>query len=286
MIVSLLALAYSCNNNTGSADAYGNFESQPVMVASQTPGQIVSLHLGEGDALRAGTTVGMIDTMQFHLKQKQLMASTGAVRARIASASAQVRAQEVQLANLQRDLRRSEKLFEDGAATEKQIDDLKGSEKLLKARIEASRSQENAIRAELQTIRAQISQVRDQLSKAAIINPVNGIVLRKYKMQGEIVGSGQVIYKVAAMDTLILRAYISGKQLAGVQTGQQVTVKFDVSDGLAELPGRITWIASEAEFTPKIIQTRDERVNLVYAIKIQVKNDGRLKIGMPGEVQF
>lgn len=279
-------LILGCNNEEDQPDAYGNFESEPVMVSAQSQGQLTVFDVNEGNAIAAGDIVGRTDTMQLHLKKQQLGAAADAVKARIASAGAQVTSQQVQMDNLERELNRVQKLFSDGAATEKQLDDLEGSVRLLEAQIQASVRQKNAIASELQSISAQINQVDDQISKALVTNPVDGVVLQKYKMQGEIVAPGQILYKIADLDWLILRAYISGNQLTEVKIGQEVNVNFDLPDGIGTLPGKVTWIASEAEFTPKIIQTREERVNLVYAMKVEVKNDGRLKIGMPGEVKF
>jgi len=279
-------LLLGCNNEDDQPDAYGNFESEPVMVSAQSQGELKVFDVEEGSALKSGEIVGLTDTMQLHLKKAQLGASVDAVKSRIVSAGAQVTVQKVQMENLQRELNRVQKLFSDGAATEKQLDDIEGSVRLLEAQIQASTRQKNAIASELQSISAQSDQVDDQISKALVTNPVTGVVLQKYKMEGEIVAPGQILYKIADLDRLILRAYISGNQLTEVKIGQEVNVNFDLQDGIGTLPGKVTWIASEAEFTPKIIQTREERVNLVYAMKVEVKNDGRLKIGMPGEVKF
>ncbi len=176
--------------------------------------------------------------------------------------------------------------MEGGAATSKQQDDISGQVALLEAQIAATESQKSSVYAERKTLEVQIRQVEDQLLKCAIKNPIDGILLTKYKEEGEIAAAGQPLYKMADMSELILRAYVSGSQLSSLTTGGSVSVRFDEAQGMEELSGVVSWISPRAEFTPKIIQTREERVNLVYAIKVMVPNDGRLKIGMPGEVVF
>jgi len=180
-------LLLGCNNEDDQPDAYGNFESEPVMVSAQSQGELKVFDVEEGSALKSGEIVGLTDTMQLHLKKAQLGASVDAVKSRIVSAGAQVTVQKVQMENLQRELNRVQKLFSDGAATEKQLDDIEGSVRLLEAQIQASTRQKNAIASELQSISAQSDQVDDQISKALVTNPVTGVVLQKYKMEGEIV---------------------------------------------------------------------------------------------------
>jgi len=276
----------ACNNDKNMSDAYGNFESIPVMVAGQGQGQLVSFTVEEGQQLESQETVGVIDTVQIHLQREQLRASMQVLDTRLQTVNAQIRSQEVQLENLQRELERVEKLRKDGAATEKQQDDLEGSIALVLAQIKAQETQKATITAEHKSQQVQADQLDEQIRRSIVTNPSPGVVLQKYKQEGEIVAPGQILYKIAPLESLILRAYISGSQLSQAKIGQEVTVRFDSSGGIEELPGTVTWIASEAEFTPRIIQTREERVNLVYAMKVEVKNDGRLKIGMPGEVKF
>ena len=191
-----------------------------------------------------------------------------------------------QLRNLQREKQRIDKLVEGGAATSKQQDDLEGQIELLKAQITATESQKASVYAERNTLHVQVQQVEDQIKRSSVRNPVDGIILTKYKEEGEIAAPGQALYKVANMDELILRAYISGNQLSEIVIGEIVKIRFDVPDGVDETTGKVSWVSERAEFTPKIIQTKEERVNLVYAIKVVVPNDGRLKIGMPGELIF
>lgn len=276
----------ACNSDDNRSDAYGNFESIPVMVAGQGQGQLLSFSVEEGQQLTRGAIVGVIDTAQLHLQREQLNTSVTALKTRLHTVNARIQSQKVQLANLRRELERVENLRKDGAATEKQQDELEGNIALIQSQINVYETQKETLAAERNSIRVQADQVDDKIRKSIITNPSEGVVIQKYKQEGEIVAPGQVLYKIAPMDPLILRAYISGRQLSQVKIGQMVTVKFDGKNGIEEIPGKITWIASEAEFTPKIIQTRDERVNLVYAMKVEVINDGYLKIGMPGEVKF
>jgi len=285
-IAAVTLVLTACNNDKNMSDAYGNFESIPVMVTGQGQGQLVSFTVEEGQQLESQETVGVIDTLLIHLQRELLQASMQVLDTRLQTVNAQIRSQEVQLENLQRELARVEKLRKDGAATEKQQDDLEGSTALVRAQIKAQETQKATITAEQKTQQVQAGQLDEQIRRSIVTNPSPGVVMQKYKQEGEIVAPGQVLYKIAPLDRLILRAYISGSQLSQAKTGQEVTVRFDGSGGIEELPGTVTWIASEAEFTPRIIQTREERVNLVYAMKVEVKNDGRLKIGMPGEVKF
>jgi HlyD family secretion protein len=205
---------------------------------------------------------------------------------RINTLNAQVGASKVQLENLEREKQRIHKLVEGGAATSKQQDDITGQVELLKAQMAATESQKASVHAERKTINIQIRQVEDQIRKCSVRNPADGVLLTKYREQGEIAAPGLPLYKMANLDELILRAYISGNQLSAVKTGGSVVVRFDAPEGIQEISGVVSWVSPQAEFTPKIIQTREERVNMVYAIKVLVPNDGRLKIGMPGEVVF
>ncbi len=285
-LAAVTLMVSACSNDKNMSDAYGNFESIPVMVAAQARGQLVSFTVEEGQQLKEQEAVGVIDTIQIHLQREQLRTSALVLNTRLQTLNAQIRSQEVQLENLQRELTRVEKLREDGAATEKQQDDLEGNIALVRAQIKAQETQKATISAERVSLQVQADQLDEQIRRSIVTNPSAGVVLQKYKQQGEVVAPGQILYKIAPLDRLILRAYISGSQLSEAKTGQEVTVRFDGSGGIEAVPGTVTWIASEAEFTPRIIQTREERVNLVYAMKVEVKNDGRLKIGMPGEVKF
>jgi HlyD family secretion protein len=286
VLAGLLFMLMGCKNNEEQADAYGNFEAIEVMVSAEAQGRIMEFNPREGETLRKDQVVVVVDSTQLNLKKRQLQSGVASLRSKINTLDAQVRASRVQLDNLEREKRRIDKLFEGGAATSKQQDDINGQIALLEAQIVAAESQKASVYAERKTLDVQIQQVEDQIWKCAVRNPMDGIMLTKYKEAGEITVPGQSLYKMANMDELFLRAYVSGEQLSKIRTGQTVKVRFDVPGGMEETGGEVSWISSQAEFTPKIIQTREERINLVYAIKVLVPNDGHLKIGMPGEVFF
>lgn len=287
LIVILLSfLVAACNRNGDKADAYGNFEAIEIIVSAENQGKLISFDAEEGDLIGEGQIVGIIDTIQLSLKIEQLEAGLKSIDARAATIRAQIESSKVQKSNIQREYDRISRLFNDGAATSKQKDDLEGQLQLIKSQIEAYETQIQSILSERQNLEVQIEQVREKIRRSYISNPLEGIMLQKYKHAGESILPGQVIYKIANMDHLILRAYISGNQLSDVKFGDKVLVRIDADEESQELEGSITWISSEAEFTPKIIQTREERVSLVYAMKVKVDNNGQLKIGMPGEVVF
>lgn len=286
LLSALLVTFLGCNSNEEQADAYGNFEAIEVMVSSETQGRIIEFGPREGELLQKGEVSVIIDTTQLILKRKQLQSGVASMKSKINTLDAQVLASNVQLENLNREKKRIDKLFDGGAATSKQKDDIKGQIALLEAQILATDSQKASIYAERNTLDVQIEQVQDQIWKCAVRNPLQGTLLTKYKEEGEITAPGQPLYKLANMEKLYLRAYVSGDQLSMIKTGQAVKVRFDSNAGMEEVSGEVSWISPQAEFTPKIIQTKEERVNLVYAVKVLVTNDGQLKIGMPGEVHF
>jgi HlyD family secretion protein len=276
----------SCSSDKDLVDAYGNFEAIEVMISAETSGLILEFPFQEGYRLIDGQHLASIDTIQLILQREQLQSGKASQGARIHTLDAQVKASMVQLKNMEREKKRIDKLVEGGAATSKQQDDIDGQIELLKAQILATESQKSLVYAERKTLDVQISQVEDRIRKSSLKSPGDGVILTKYKEKGELVSPGQPLCKIANMDELILRAYISGNQLSSVKTGASVTVQFDVAEGVQKTSGIVSWVSPRAEFTPKIIQTREERVNLVYAIKVLVPNDGKLKIGMPGEVIF
>jgi len=286
IIPGFLLLLLGCKSNINQADAYGNFEAIEVMVSAEAQGRIGTFLPREGDRLSKGEVGVVIDTIQLHLKRRQLQSARAALATTINTLDAQVHASQVQMENMEREKRRVDNLMEGGAATSKQQDDMAGQIELLKARMAATASQKASVYAERKTMDIQIRQVEDQIGRCYVRHPLDGILLTKYKEQGEVAAPGQPLYKMANMDELILRAYISGNQLSDVKVGGTVTVRFDVQEGMKETSGKVSWVSPQAEFTPKIIQTKEERINLVYAIKVVVSNDGRLKIGMPGEVSF
>jgi HlyD family secretion protein len=281
-----LMLLMACNSKNNS-DAYGNFEAIEVIISSQSNGQILNLIIEEGMKVAQGDTIGLIDTVDLHLKKAQLLSQENAILARLRNIDSQIRVQEQQKKNILVDKDRLEKLMKDGAATQKQMDDIAGSLDLLEQQIRASDVQKESIRAELGTLSAQVKQVEESISKCFLISPLTGTVLVKFAEAGEITAMGKPVCKVANLDELELKVYISGDQLPYLKLGQTVEVLIDKDKtDFATLSGIVSWISSKAEFTPKTIQTKKERVNLVYAAKVKVANDGTLKIGMPGEVNF
>lgn len=305
LISSLLMVLMNCQTADDSADAYGNFEAVETTVSAEATGALQKFTIEEGQPLSAGQTVGQIDTEQLQLRKAQLLASKQAVQSRTPNVTAQLSAYEEQIAvqqqqlkTLEREKVRSQNLIVAGAAPAKQLDDVQAQMDAINRQIALIRQQRAAQASALGTQRSgtsaeaaplaeQVKQLDDQIKKSAIVNPIGGTVTVKYAEPGEVVSYGKSLYKVAALDNITLRAYVGGDQLANVKTGQRVKVFVDAPDDkLKPYEGTITWISSKAEFTPKVIQTKDERVNLVYAMKVAVKNDGSLKIGMPGEVRF
>jgi len=286
LLIPLLAILWSCKQNDRS-DAYGNFEAVEVTLSSQANGQIIFLTVMEGDQVNAGDTLGLVDTVDLFLKKEQLVKNTGVLDARLKSIRSQIKVQEQQRKNLLVDKARLENLFKDGAATQKQMDDINGSLDLLEQQVEATKVQETTVFAEESSLKAQIQQVDETISRCWIISPVKGTILAKYAEPGEVTGFGKPVCKLADLSVLELKVYISGDQLPYLKIGDQVSVLIDKNTNeFTRLSGEVSWISSRAEFTPKTIQTKEERVNLVYAAKILVPNDGTLKIGMPGEINF
>ncbi len=277
----------ACSGDGDKADAYGNFEATEVMVSAMAQGEIFSLNIEEGQLLAQKEIIGLIDTTDLFLKEQQLVKSIAAVKTRFLTINAQMNVQLQQKKNRMVDKDRLEKLFREGAATQKQLDDINGAIDLLEAQIIATKSQKQQIQAEIETIDIQIEQVQEALSKCFVSNPVAGTVLIKYAEAGEVAAPGKPLYKIADLSLMKLKVYVSGDQMPHIKIGQEVEVQIDKTKREnSSLNGTISWISSTAEFTPKTIQTKDERVNLVYAVKVLVQNDGSIKIGMPGEINF
>ncbi len=287
VIILACLLTISCRNNDFQADAFGNFEADEVIVSAQSQGVITSLNLDEGSVLKKGQLVGTIDSSTAFIKRSQLMAQQAVISARLRNLETQLRVQEEQRTNLAREVDRIEKLLKDGAATPQQSDDIRGKLNVHDSQTEALLSQRNIIRAEGSVLNAQLDEVNNQLEKCRIVNPIDGTVLEKYVEEYELVSPGKALFKIADTGNMELKIYVSGSLLPSIVIGDSVGVLIDAPDeSLQTLPGKVSWISSQVEFTPKIIQTREERINMVYAVRIRVSNDGRLKIGMPGEVIF
>lgn len=285
-ILFLILATLSCKRNDTS-DAYGTFEAVEVTVSSEANGKIVALSVKEGEKINKGDTVGLIDTTDLVLKRLQVQQQKRAVETKLSTIESQISVQEQQKENLMVDKRRIDNMIREGAATQKQFDDITGNLNLIEKQINASKVQKLSVAEEMSTLDVQIEQVNESIRKCYITNPLSGTVLIRYAEQGEITTFGKPIYKIADLSEIELKVYISGSQLPYLSLGQEVEVQIDKSASENRiLSGIVTWISDQAEFTPKTIQTKDERVNLVYAAKVTVVNDGSIKIGMPGEINF
>jgi len=285
-IIGLL-LIVSCSDRNEKADAYGNFEAKEILVAAETQGKLIQLDMEEGDQLKEGEIVGWIDTSTFAVKRQQLIAQKKAKATKLDNIESQVAVQKEKIETYKTEKARVEKLLKQEAATDKQYDDITGRLRIAKKQLQSVRTQKQSVYRELDVVDAQIKELNENMEKCRIENPEEGTVLEKYHEEGEFAMPGRTIYKLADLSKMDLRVYVSGAQLPDIEIGQEVDVYIDKNkEENQQLKGKITWISSKAEFTPKIIQTKEERVDLVYAVKIRLKNDGRLKIGMPGEVRF
>ncbi len=286
---SSTVLLVSCNGKKSNFDASGVFEATEVIVSSESSGKIHDFSVQEGQEIKAGEMVGFIDTVQLHLRKMQLIANVKAVKSKRPDINTQIAAITEQISAASVEKNRIESLLKANAATRKQLDDINAQIAVLNKQLEAQKSTlsitNKGINEESSVLEIQIAQVEDLLQKCRIINPINGTVLAKYAQQGEITASGKALYKIADTKNMILRAYITSGQLTQLKPGQKVKVMADYGDkGYKEYKGTISWISSKSEFTPKTIQTRDERANLVYAVKVAVPNDGYIKIGMYGGI--
>jgi len=285
--VFLSLLLFACSGNDNGPDAYGNFEAREIIVSAESQGKLLQFNVEEGEKLKKNQQVGWIDTSTLHIQKEQLKAQKQAVASKLANIKAQIEVQQEQKQNLLTEKNRVEKLYNDQAATKQKLDDINGKYEVLLKQIKATKTQINAVHKEMEVMERQIDLVDEQIKKSKIINPVNGTVLEKYVEESEIAAIGKALYKIARLDEIDLRVYISGAQLPSVKIGQKVTVLVDKDAKTnQEFEGKVIWISDQAEFTPKIIQTKEERVNMVYAVKVRVQNDGTMKIGMPGEVKF
>ncbi len=282
----LAIVAFAACRDAAEPDAYGNFESVEVVVSAETAGRIEKFVPEEGMNLSRGAVVALIDTSQLALEQRQVEAQQSATGARETVASAQISVLEAQRAVAQRVYERTRRLHAEQAATSQQLDQAERDYRTLVAQIAAARAQQRSASLDVSSARARVDQIRDRIDRSTVLNPESGTVMTTYARAGEVIQPGQPLYRIANLDTLVLRAYVTEAQLAQVKLGESVSVNVDAAGGdLKTVPGRITWISSTAEFTPTPIQTRDDRADLVYAMKISVPNaDGSLKIGMPADV--
>lgn len=290
--VPALALMLSaCGANRSGYDAEGYFESVEVTVSAESTGKILSLDIEEGRHVEAGQVLGCVDTVQLYLTRMQLEKNAEAVLNNRPDIDKQIRAAEEQLKTMKREKERISRLLADGAATQKQMDDINARIAVAEVQLDAQKTalynSVSSLDAQSSGIGMQIAQIEDRLAKCRIVSPVSGTVLTKYAEAGEFASAGKPLFKVADLDRVFLRAYVTSAQLSEIRLGQEVKVYSDYGKGyVKEYPGTVTWISDKSEFTPKNIQTEDERKNLVYAVKVAVDNDGLVKLGMYGGIVF
>lgn len=282
----ILTSLISCNKNNDKADGYGNFEATEVTISAEANGNIEYLKLEEGDVLEPKIQVGLVDTTQFYFNKQQLIASKITIYSKSDNVLSQTKVLQEQLKTAVIEKNRIQNMFAENAATKRQVDEVIGKVNVINEQIRSVATQNSPIINELKSIDVQIEKISDQIEKSKIINPIKGTVLTKYAEANEVTAFGKPLYKIADISEMTLRVYISETQLSKIKVGQNVTVKIDSDKEMKSYPGTVSWISSSAEFTPKVIQTKEERVNLVYAVKVKVKvkNDGILKIGMPAEM--
>ncbi len=290
-MIIFAGIAAACNVNRSGYDAEGYFEATEVTVSSEATGRIVTFDVAEGSDVEAGERVGCIDTVQLYLTRLQLLKSSESVLKGRPDVDSQLMSLREQLKTLENEKDRLSRLFADGAATRQQMDDIEARISVMKMQIDAQNTAlENSVSsldAQSSSIDMQIAQIDDRLAKCRIVSPVAGTVLTKYAEAGEFASVGKPLFKVADLDRMFLRAYVTSAQLSALKLGQQVRVYSDYGKGYSkEYPGEIVWISETSEFTPKNIQTDDERKNLVYAVRVAVENDGLIKIGMYGGIRF
>lgn len=287
LFAAALITITSCNHTNNNSDAYGSFEATEIIISAEANGKIMELKINEGEFYNSGTIIGYIDTTDIYLKLLQLQAQRNAVASKISNILTQIDVQKQQKENLIIEKNRLENLLKDNAATQKQLDDINGNIRMIDKQMRSIESQNVSVVSEVKAMDYQIAQLRENIKKCYFHIPVDGTILCKYAQRCEFITLGKPIFKIADIREMTLKAYVSGAQLPNVKIGDSVEVWIDKDEeNNTRLNGTVTWIASNAEFTPKIIQTKDERVNLVYAVKIKVINDGSIKIGMPGEVKF
>lgn len=289
--VSIILLLTACGKGNGDYDASGVFETTEVIVSAEANGKIMQLNFIEGQQVEQGKALGYIDTVQLYLKKMQLLTNTSAIKSGRVDIPRQIAAIKQQIATQKNEQKRFENLVKANAANQKQLDDINAQilvlERQLTAQTELLENSNKNISEQSSGLEVQVAQINDQIQKSIICSPINGTILSKYAEQGELATQGRALFKVADIEHMFLRAYITASLLTQVKIGQAVKVYADFGEkDMKEYSGTITWISDKSEFTPKTIQTRDERANLVYAVKVAVKNDGYLKYGMYGELKL
>jgi len=287
LIIIATLLLGGCKNRTDQADAFGNFEATEIMVSAETNGRILVFDADEGSQIAEGALIALVDTTLFNLQKGEVEAGMKSVRTRINSIIAQNDILKQQIENLNINIARIERMMKDDAATQKQYDDLTGQVAVIQKQIAANNTQKQSVASELSVFESKKATLNEQIIRCRVKSPLKGTVIEKYSEAGEITAAGRPLVKIADLSVIKLKVYVSGAQLGGIKTGQQCSVRIDNGEkGFSSFMGTISYISDKAEFTPKIIQTKEERVTLVYAVNIDVINDGSLKSGMPGEAIF
>ena len=278
----------ACGNSDSDVLGTGSFEADEILVSSEVSGKILSWDLTEGTTVEADTPVGLVDTMQLYFQKEALLRSGKAVTSARPNVDTQTAVIKTQLNDLEVQKARTEKLLKADVATQKDLDDINTNIQMLQNQLNATRStltkSSAQITAQSSGIEVQVAQVEDLISRSVITSPIRGMVTANYAKVGELTGAGSPLFRVADLSRMTLRAYLTNDDLAKVQVGQEVTVRVDEGEQMREYTGTVSWISPKAEFTPKTVQTKDERSNLVYAVKVTVENDGYLRIGMYGEI--
>jgi HlyD family secretion protein len=286
ILIAIMIFA-GCKNRQDNADAYGNFEATEVIVSAETSGRILNFYVEEGNNVDKGSPIALIDTTLLHLQKSEVDAGIKSVRTRINSINAQNEILIQQIENININITRIERMMKDDAATQKQYDDLTGQVAVLTKQIAANNTQKSSIAAEIAVYESKKATLIEQVKRSRVTSPLNGTIIEKYAEEGEITVTGKPLVKIADLSVIRLKVYVSGAQLGKVKIGQECTVRIDRGEkDYQNYKGIVSWVSDKAEFTPKIIQTKEERVTMVYAVRIDVKNDGSLKSGMPGEVIF
>jgi HlyD family secretion protein len=287
LILVAAVILTGCKNKADKADAYGNFEATEVIVSSETIGRILKFDVTEGSEIDKGSEIALIDTTLFHLQKAEINAGMTGVRTRISTINAQNDVLNQQIDNLNVNIKRIENMLKDDAATKKQYDDLTGQVAVLQKQVAANNTQKASIAAELSVYESKKATLNEQVTRSIVKSPIKGTIIEKYSEAGEMTAAGKPLVKIADLSLMKLKVYVSGAQLGDIRIGQDCTVRVDDGKkGYKSFTGLISHISGKAEFTPKIIQTKEERVTLVYAVTIDVKNDGTMKSGMPGEAIF
>ncbi len=287
ILLTVVQVLAGCTHETGKADAYGTFEVTEVIVSAETGGRLLRFETREGREIQQGEEIALVDTSLFHLQKGELEAAMKSVLTRITPVNAQNDILRQQIENLDVNIFRIKNMLKSDAATQKQYDDLTGQVAVLKKQMVANNTQKVSVQAEFEVLESKMATLQEQIRRSCVKSPMKGIVLEKYSEAGELTAAGRPLAKIADLSVVRLKVYVSGAQLGKVKTGAACTVRIDDGKkGYRNFPGTISHVADKAEFTPKIIQTKEERVNLVYAVTIDVSNDGSMKPGMPGEVLF